>query len=397
VPLHVLYTFPLRLGVPGIGMTAWHQVRGLVQLGVKITLCCGTCERPLPGVHSLVETMKLARVRIPYRLMGFMRAIRRHDAAVARLLPIKSSEIDLVHGWPLGSLATFKAARKLKIACVLERQNAHTAFACETVAAEHVRLGLPLDRENTHAVKPHRLELEEAEYCLASKLACPSDFVAKTFLDRGFASTQIARHQYGYDPTQFNPTGATRGDRRFTAVFVGRCEPRKGLHYALEAWHASGAAENGRFIICGSFIPGYRELIAPLLKHASIEERGFVADVASVLRTADVLVLPSIEEGSALVTYEARGAGCVVLASNAAGAVGADGDELLLHDARDVATLARQMKDLSSNRSLLEQIRQRSLSKTSTLTWDHAAQVLLHQYHCTMGEVTPAVLARNGS
>ena len=42
------------------------------------------------------------------------------------------------------------------------------------------------------------------------------------------------------------------------AVFVGRCEPRKGLHYALEAWIESGAAERGTFTICGNFYPGYR-------------------------------------------------------------------------------------------------------------------------------------------
>jgi glycosyltransferase involved in cell wall biosynthesis len=384
--LHVLYTFPLRIGVSGIGMTAWHQVAGLAEVGVDVTLCCGTCERPIPGVRRVVETMKFAGVRIPYRFTGLERGIRHHDSVVARMLRRKQMQIDILHGWPLGSLNTLRAAGELGIPSLLERQNAHTAFAYEVVAGEHARLGVPLHQSNTHAGNSRRLAVEEEEYRLATKLACPSDFVAKTFTDRGFSSRQIARHQYGYDPTEFKPNGATRTDRRFTVVFVGRCEPRKGLHYALQAWHASGAAESGRFIICGTYAPGYREVMKPLLEHPSIEERGFVNDVPTVLKEADVLVLPTVEEGSALVTYEARGAGCVVLASDAAGAVGTDGHDLMIHRVSDVELLARQMKDLGSDRRRLGEMRRRSLTAASTLTWSHAARILLDEYRRTIRE-----------
>ena len=83
----------------------------------------------------------------------------------------------------------------------------------------------------------------------------------------------------------------------------------------------SGAADSGgRFVICGSFEPGYRRLLEPLLAHPSVEVDGFVADPASLMRESDVLVLPSLEEGSALVTYEAQACGCVLAVSEATGA-----------------------------------------------------------------------------
>jgi GT2 family glycosyltransferase/glycosyltransferase involved in cell wall biosynthesis len=380
VSLGVLYSFPTRVGRPGIGTTAWHQVAGLVALGAHVTLYCGSCEKPIGGIHRVVETMTFARLPIPYRLLGDDRAFCFHDWTVARALRAHAADFDVVHGWPLGSLATFKVAKELEIPSLLERPNAHTRFAYDVVAREHRQLGLPVPIRHSHAFNARRLEREEAEYATADQILCPSDFVARTFRERGFAAARLVRHQYGYDPATFGPNGHARTDPRFTVVFVGRCEPRKGLHYALEAWHRSGAAENGRFIICGEYIAGYRKLLEPLLRHPSIEERGYVADVAPILKCADALVLPSVEEGSALVTYEARGAGCVVLASDAAGAAGVDGVDILVHPAKDAHTLAAQLRELNTHRNRCEALARQSAHSLGPLTWSHAARVLLRRY-----------------
>jgi glycosyltransferase involved in cell wall biosynthesis len=390
--LRVLYSFPLRVGVPGIGTTAWHQVAGLTRLGAEVTLCCGSLEKPIPGLHRLVETMRFGALPLPYRLLGDDRAFRFHDWKISREIGARP-DYDVIHGWPLGSLRTLQVARKRGIRSFLERPNAHTAFAYSEVAREHENLGLPVPASHTHAFNSRRLAREEAEYAVAHRLLCPSDFVARTFLERGVARDRIARHQYGYSPDQFRSNGH-RDHSRFTLIFVGRCEPRKGLHYALEAWHRSGAADRGQFVICGQYVSGYREFLEPLLNHASVREMGFVADVEQTMSCADALVLPSIEEGSALVTYEARGAGCVVLASDAAGAVGTDGRDILLHRARDVDTLARQLRDLSGDRSTLEAFRRRSLQSVERLAWSHAAQTLMDQYRGAASSETTADAAQ---
>jgi len=361
-------------------MIAWHQVAGLAALGARVTLVCGSCERTIPGVHRVVETMRFAGMPIPYRLLGDDRSFRFHDRAVARMLQKQPGEFDVVHGWPLGSAETLLAAKAAGVASFLERPNTHTKLAYAAVAEEHERLGLSVPRRDTHSHNPARLAREEEEYALADRLLCPSAFVARTFADSGFPEGRIARHQYGYDPSVFDSTRHRRAGEQFTVLFAGRCEPRKGLHYALQAWHESGAARHGRFIICGEYSSGYRRFLVPLLGHPSIEERGFVSDVQSRMREADVLVLPSIEEGSALVTYEARGAGCVVLASDASGALGADGTDILVHRARDVARLSQQFTELSADVDRLETIRRCSLRGTAKLTWAHAAQVLHDRY-----------------
>ncbi len=76
------------------------------------------------------------------------------------------------------------------------------------------------------------------------------------------------RHRYGYDPARFGASGRRDGDRPFTVGFVGRGEPRKGLHIALERLAATPApAAVGRFVIAGAIDPDYREVLAPLLAH----------------------------------------------------------------------------------------------------------------------------------
>ena len=44
-----------------------------------------------------------------------------------------------------------------------------------------------------------------------------------------------------------------------------------------------------------------------MLAHPSVQVLGHRTDVPELMRNSDILVLPSIEEGSALVTSEARG------------------------------------------------------------------------------------------
>lgn len=348
--------------------------------GLRVSLFCGSYESHVPGIHHVVETMRFGGIPLPYRLIGNERAFRFHDAKVAgevsRQARRHGNHYDVIHCWPLGSVATLRAAKSAGTATVLERPNAHTAFAYDVVAREHEKLGVPFTAGYSHRPSPERLRIEEAEYNLADLLACPSEFVAKTFLVRGMDQTRIGRHQYGYDPLKFIPSQVERqADRPFTMLFVGRCEPRKGLHFALEAWHRAGAPAHGRFLICGAYIPGYREVLTRWLDGTSVEERGYIADISGEMRNADVLVLPSIEEGSALVTYEARASGCVLLVSEAAGAKLQDGRHGFIHRVGNVDQLTDHLQALISDRVLLQRMRTASIGELDGLTWTTAAEL----------------------
>ena len=127
---------------------------------------------------------------------------------------------------------------------------------------------------------------------------------------------RILRHQYGYTPgTRRVEPRRVDGRPPLRAIYVGLGEPRKGLHYALRAWLDSDASRDGTFTIVGRMLPAYGDLLRDELSHPSVRVVGFSSAVGAALSASDVLLLPTIEEGSALVTYEAQGAGCVPLVS----------------------------------------------------------------------------------
>lgn len=380
-PLRVLYSFPFRIGAGQICHTAFQQVTGLERAGVSVILATGSVAKALPAGVSVTTTLSYGKIRIPFKLFGTQKMCRLHDWKVSKMLPKLRGKIDLVHGWPLGSLLTIRAAKKLGIPFVIERPNAHTRFAFEVVAQECERLGYQLPPDHEHAYNAQTLEREEAEYAEADYLLCPSDFVAQSFLDKGFQEKKLLRHRYGYDETRFYPEERSPNtERGLTMIYAGACAPRKGLHHALRAWLDSGAAERGRFLVCGGFVAGYRELLGELLNHPSVEVLGHRNDLDSLMRQSDIFVLTSVEEGSALVTYEARASGCVLLVSDATGAHCRHMENALIHRSGDVEELKRHIRILNNDRIFLEKLRQSSLDRVSDYTWTTAGQNLGHIY-----------------
>jgi glycosyltransferase involved in cell wall biosynthesis len=315
-----------------------------------------------------------------------MRAFALHDHIVSRRIKKLVGQIDIIHAWPLGSLRTLKVAARLGIPTVLERPNAHTRYFYEVAQKECERLGIELPPCHEHAYNPEVLKIEEQEYALASRLLCPSNFVARTFLENGFAQDKLARHRYGFNEKVFfaNRELPQRGGPGLAVLFVGGAVPIKGLHFALEAWLQSSACKNGQFRIAGQFVSAYAEFLSPLLSHPSIRVLGHRTDVSELMRKSDVLVLPSLEEGSALVTYEARGSGCVLLVSDAAGAVCRHMENALVHHAGDVEALTHDFSVLNDDRALLERLRTASLSTLHEITWTAAGERLLSVYRETI-------------
>lgn len=389
----MLYTFPLRLGADRICYTAWRQVTGLAAAGADLLVFPASVAKEVPPSVKVLPTLALGELRLPYRIVGTMRAVALHDRIVARRLVKLAGQIDIVHTWPLGALETLKVAASLGIPTVLERPNAHTGFAMEVVQKECDRLGVGLPPDHEHAYNAEKLQKEEEEYKLATRLLCPSDFVVKTYLDKGYPPDQLARHTYGYDEKVYYPTQEPKDPKRgLTMISVGVCAVRKGLHYALEAWLKSPASKDGTFLIAGEFLPAYQEKLASMLAHPSVKVLGHRNDVPELLRKSDILVLPSIEEGFGLVIAEAMGSGCVPLSSEACTEICDHMNTGLMHRVGDVETLTQHITMLHQDRALLERLRTNSLAASPSITWNAAGRVLLDVYRETIAAHRTAAL-----
>jgi glycosyltransferase involved in cell wall biosynthesis len=390
-PLRVLYSFPDALGKYAIGCVAWHQIAGLARRGHQVHVFCTSLAWPDPGAHRLVRTLSLGGRRIPHRVLGWERAHRYHDRVVAGALRRLSGRIDVVHLWPRATLRTAAAARERGARTVREAPNCHTAVAYERAAEETAALGLLPAKGHTHYSGDASLRRELAEYDAVDVVAAQTEYARQTFLDQGVPADRVAMHPNGFDPARFPAPDdiASRPQDGLRAVFVGTCEPRKGLHYALEAWIESGAAERGTFRVCGAFYPGYADALGARLRHPSVRLEGWVDEPGRILRESDVFLYPSVEEGGALVAFEAMASGCALVVSDATGARCEHGREGLVHTARDVATLTEHLRTLDRDRELLERLRRNAVAARPRLTWDVAAGELEALYRGVLAE-TPA-------
>lgn len=374
--MRILYSFPHALGAPGVGTTAVRQVLSLLGRGHVVDVFAASTHSNCPPVAgNISRTMVFGGVRVPHKIFGVDRTMAFHDRRVAAYLRRTQTRYDVVHAWPGAALDTAIAASEIRTAALREVPNTHTANAYEVVAKLCRDLGVELPPGHSHRTNDGRLRREEAEYQAGHRLLVPSDHVASTFLERGFAPEKLARHQYGFDPEAFTP-GPEHGAEPFHVVFLGAVEPRKGLHVALEAWKRAGAFERARFSIYGRVVEEYRPTIEPYLTMPNVDIFEFTNDAAGVLRSADALILPSFEEGSALVTYEAQGCGAVPIVSDAAGAQCEHGVTGMIHPTGDIDALAGHITQLINDRGLVKKLRAGVLAQRDRLTWAAAAERL---------------------
>jgi glycosyltransferase involved in cell wall biosynthesis len=142
---------------------------------------------------------------------------------------------------------------------------------------------------------------------------------------------------------------------------VTRLMPAKGNKYLVDAAPQVLAAHpSARF-----FVVGEGELRAELESQAralNLGDRlvftGFTRDVAAALSALDLLVFPSLAEGTPLTMFEALAMGKPIVATDADGLVDVltDGKDALVVPKADATALARGINTLLDNRALAAQL-----------------------------------------
>jgi glycosyltransferase involved in cell wall biosynthesis len=88
----------------------------------------------------------------------------------------------------------------------------------------------------------------------------------------------------------------------------------------------------------------------------------------------------SISEGSALVTYEAKASGCLLLVSQASGAKCSHMFDGLVHEVGNVEQLTEHINLITEDVELYNKLLGNSISTIPELTWDKSAEKLLEIY-----------------
>jgi glycosyltransferase involved in cell wall biosynthesis len=277
-------------------------------------------------------------------------------------------KFDVVILWPGCSLETFKYLKSLGKIIVVESINCHQQFAEKLLTDEESRLGIG----KTHLIDESSIADENAKLAIADYVFSPSPQVTESLIASGVSREQILPTSYGLSQEQILPVISDSNDKP-VFLFVGSVIVRKGIHLLLEYWHDANI--DGKLIIVGKVDPSVQLLIEQCSSDDSIEFIPFTTDIESLYRLADVFILPSIEEGSPLVTYLALGAGlpCIVSPMGGDGVV-SDGVDGFVIDPHDKQKWIASIQLIAADRELRHNFSQHAHERSSDFLWNNVAK-----------------------
>ena len=212
----------------------------------------------------------------------------------------------------------------------------------------------------------HRREV--AIYETADAITVPSRFAARSFVESGIDRNKVHVIPYGVRLEKFHSVAEPAADR-FEVLFVGQVGLRKGVPYLLQAF-AGLRHPRKRLRVVGSVQPDFRSILAKLPQsHVEIMGPLPQAEVVRCMSSSHVMVLPSIEEGLALVQGQAMACGCPVLASTNTGSedLFADGVEGFIVPIRDPEILRERLQQLADDPALQRRMSQAALQRVRLL------------------------------
>ena len=260
---------------------------------------------------------------------------------------------------------------------VCERGSSHILFQQQILREEFDRWGQPYNGPD-----PRVVERELREYELCDRIAVPSEFVRRTFLERGVAPERLLTNPYGVDVRAFHPVPSVKEDV-FRILFAGTASLRKGIPYLLKAFQLL-KGRNLELWLAGTIAPevtamieGYRDKRITVL---GAVPRG---ELYRTYGRASVTVLPSLEEGLALVQAQSIACGVPVISTPNSGAedLFVDGRHGFIVPPRSPEKLAAALEALISSPELLEEMKKNCLALAESMTgWSQYGERAVAHY-----------------
>lgn len=258
--------------------------------------------------------------------------------ALKSLLEAKKADIVHMHGYGATTFGRL-CARSMQIPSILHEHANHgdTPWfqkVADTVLAPHTDLAIAVSESTAEfTVRARRMPAERTKVVY---LGSPLD--------------EFARHR---SPDEISAARAALGIAPETLAIgtVTRLMPSKGNRYLVEA----AAVLMAKYPRLRVYIVGEGELQAELEAQAralNLGDRlvfaGFHRDVAAVLSALDMVVFPSLAEGTPLTAFEALAAGKPIVATDADGLLDVltNRHDALVVPKRDAAALTRAIDEL---------------------------------------------------
>ena len=254
-------------------------------------------------------------------------------------------------------------AQSLGAKYVCDRGSSHVRYQNQIVGEEYRRWGI-----SRTVCDPRIIAREEQEYAQSDAISVPSEFVRRSFLEMGVPAEKIIKVPYGVQLERFRRIGEPAKDR-FEVLFTGTLSFRKGVPYLLEAFRMLRHPAK-RLRLVGPVPEEIRPWLATQnLEHVEILGRMPQPRLLEFMSTSHVMVLPSIEEGLAMVQGQALACGCPLISSMNTGGedLFSDGVEGFLVPIRSAAAIAERLEQIAGDPVLQQRMSEAALARVKHL------------------------------
>ena len=272
---------------------------------------------------------------------------------------------DVYHCLSACGLRTHQMARQRYGALtVCDRGSSHILYQDRILQEEHERWGVPYQHIDERVIAQ-----EQQEYAECDLIAVPSTFVYKSFVYEGISTKKLRKTSFGVDLELFRPV--KKNDDIFRVLYVGAVSVRKGLLYMLQALKPlPGKIE---IWVIGTVAPEMK----PLLSGYEDQVRFFGPiprrELYEYYSQGSVFVIPSLEEGLALVQAQAMACGLPVIATTNTGGedLFTDGVEGFIVPIRNPDAIREKVLHLYKNADLRREMGEAALRRVRSIGgWD---------------------------
>ena len=233
---------------------------------------------------------------------------------------------NFIHAMPGQALVTFRGAKQIGALTVLNHATGPVREWVRIMEPEYARVGLKLTDYCPY--DDAYFDREAEEYALADFHCAASTVVRDQLAKVGIPAKRIWVAPYGANPKVFHTQdGAAANRAGFHIMFAGMVGLRKGVKTLLDALTIARRVD-WRMSFYGARLREAEDDISRYQGATRIDFHGAVpqAALADAMRSASVLVLPSLEEGFGLVIPQALNCGLPCIVSDRIG-----GKDLIQH------------------------------------------------------------------
>lgn len=281
------------------------------------------------------------------------------DRYVAATLP----DCDVYVALSGSGLRSGRAAQVRGGAYVCDRGSSHIRYQDQILQEEYRIWG-----HHGPAVDAFFIAREEAEYAQADAITVPSSFAMRSFIEMGVPEEKLYRIPYGVRLDRFRRVSEPPMDE-FRVLFAGTVSLRKGVPYLLQAFREIRHPRK-RLLLVGPVLQEMHRLFSRF-DMTDVEVVGAVPQtkMAEYMSSSHVMVLPSIEEGLALVQGQALACGCPLISSMHTGGedLFSDGVEGFLVPIRSVGAIRERLQQLVDDSNLRQRMSAAALARVHHL------------------------------